>query len=303
MADSPRQPVDIREYKVMLDPSRFEDGFEAAAGEYARSVVAPVAGEVGAAFAGRPVAVDTDTVLFYDTPALEFRNINHYVLRRRSGQLRNDLTLKHRSTSAEAALNGDVSSTFTHRGRSADAIKFENEILLPTDLGRPGWRDSYSLDNVVVGEVLADVGFAAPDTVAGWAAFFPVLGGLGDAAGGRLDGATPVIVVNGIEVEQLHATVGTLRFGADGADGIAVDADVVLWKNSSRKDYAEFLIAEFTFLVESPEAGKGRAAGDDLGPCGRFYEGLQGRPHNDWIFRGGKKASMVYAPPGATPVG
>lgn len=291
MTDTSTPVVDLQEFKVLLSPRRFEaDGFEAAAEDYARTVAAPAAAALGVGFAPRAVRPENDTVMFYDTPGFDFRGLNRYFLRRRMGRQRDDLTLKHRSPTIDGVLRGGVSSTFP-----GDAVRLENEVLLPAGGGAPGWRDAYSLDNVIGGQVLAERGFTAPATLAGWAGVFPVLGRLRDSAGGRLSGATPVAVVNGIEVEQLQATVGTLAFGGDGARGLSAEAEVMVWKNVRRQEFKEFLIAEFTYLVRRPDRGSARAREQ----CGEFFKALQGPPGAAWIHRHGLKTSVVYAPPRA----
>ncbi|HEX8695354.1 MAG TPA: hypothetical protein VF746_23280 [Longimicrobium sp.] len=198
MADQ-NLPVTSREYKLMLDTSRFQERGEG--GKAYLDLVKFIIEKEKGVFVpqekidGGNLEPKTRRTSFLDTPEMGFRG-HGFILRVREKKKR-QLNLKYRGPDRYAAAVQKVAPV-PPAGAELDGDKFEEDVL-PAFVSQ--FSRSASVEKVEAGLDLS--------TVERVAAVFPGLGELG------IPGDTEVVVANGFTAHEVVLHVGGFRFGGD----------------------------------------------------------------------------------------
>lgn len=154
----------------------------------------------------------------------------------------------------------------------AAKIKFKEEILPPRQ--GVGYRSLYSHNCVL--QSAADIGihreFAQLKTD------FPALGVL------TADDAAPVVLVNGVTIDELETDTGELDFGHE----YRAESSIAVWRPNAQQAP---LIGEFSFQVKFRDAASVDASARDKAL--HFYQKIQS-DLGDWVAIGATKTSLIY---------
>jgi hypothetical protein len=219
-----------REYKVMIDPTRFGD--QDAATKLFWEELVDLARTESVEANGRVKDVEERRIIFLDTPDQTLRGNNLILRRRRPRGGEDEYTLKCRSEDRYVAGGTDVEA---RRGDKPES-KFEEDIA-------PPFRCRFSRSNTVV---FSD---AVPETIGEAARIFPVIGTI-QQEGRPIGKEIPLNVVHKIEAfERVHEG-GKLFFKGLGPNGddVKAKAALIIWSNGEK---GRPLVAEFSFRIKS----------------------------------------------------
>jgi hypothetical protein len=268
----PLDPVQYREYKLILKPERFAtpDGFH----EFGK-MVRGVAHDLDVAVSRKDVAEEDRLreVLFYDTARFALYE-SSFILRRRTPHRDGwptadpELTIKFRHPDRDTAAAVDVRPAIERAYR----VKFKEELLPPRD--RPGGSRSLFSHTCVLTAPAAHL----DADVARALQVFPALRDVLERAGPQL------AVVQEARITEVLEVTGMLDFG----HGVEGKADLAVWR---RHAIGPALIAEFSFQVrftrDEELHKKPRKRADDL------FVRLQTAARS-WLALGVTKTAVVY---------
>ncbi|MGH7814924.1 MAG: hypothetical protein ACREQI_13090 [Candidatus Binataceae bacterium] len=269
---APRDPIQFREYKLLLDPARFPDRHSF---HKFWKIAHHAAKSLGIKFSkmDEDIKPHIREVVFYDTP--QFKLYNHgFILRKRTfyrhgiPDPKHELVLKFRHPDRQTALAVDPRPLLPCKY----TLKFKEEILLPKD-GALGMRLVYShnceLDtpNIILTQKFETT-----------AAAFPALKTIDANPKANLG------IVHGISIEEYLVELGVLEFGGP----LTAKANLAVWRVRTTN---QPLVAEFAYQLkfESPEEVRRKRR--ELSEF--FYTGLQSRA-SDWVQRGTTKTALIY---------
>jgi len=269
---SPRDQIQFREYKLLLQPEKFPD-------RHAFHKFWKIAHHAAKSLGIKLTKMDEDAkphvreVLFYDTP--HFKLYNHgFILRKRTfyhhgiPDPKHELVLKFRHPDHKTALAVDPRPLLPCQY----TLKFKEEILLPKD-GALGMRLVYShnceLDtpNIILTQKFETT-----------AAAFPAL---------KMVDANPKAnlgTVHGLSIEEYLVDLGVLEFGHD----LSAKANIAVWRVRTTN---QPLVAEFGYQLKFDSPENVRRKQRELSEF--FYTGLQSRA-SDWVQRGTTKTALIY---------
>ena len=275
----PAAPLTSMEFKMLLQPSRFED-----AAEGVRAFRALVDRVVGADPTAQAAKTDQDGkapstrfVAYLDTPDGALNRKGYILRERRSDEIAADsvlrqkdveLTLKFRSTDRALAASKDVSAAKGLKGQT----KFEMDVT-PED---KALRHLYSKST------RASVALAVGGRLGDVARLFPPLADLG------LPPETPLAVVNGRRVRETAYPAGTLEL----APGVEAKAGVALWQPQGKAG-APPVIAEFSFSLTVDEEADPAEARKAQATAERLLASLR-QEAAAWASGGGTKTEYIY---------
>jgi hypothetical protein len=269
---APSDPIQYREYKLMLKPDRFPD--EKAFHKFGK-LAHHAAKSLGIKLDKIPNSFKPHQreVVFYDTP--HFKLYNHaFILRKRTfyhhgaPDPRFELVLKFRHPDKQVAMSVDPRPLLP----CEYTLKFKEEILLPRD-GALGMRLMYSHNcELDTPNIILTQRFEAT------AGAFPALKNIGANPKASLS------VVNGLSIQEYQVDLGMLDFGHK----LEAKATLAVWR--ARTDNSA-IVAEFGYQLrfDSPEAVRRKQR--ELSEL--FYTDLQSRAP-DWVQRGTTKTAIVY---------
>lgn len=271
--NTPTDPIQYREYKIILTPEHFTT---AQAFEDFWKIVRHTAKkfDVHVKEADDPFAGQVREVLFFDTEDFALYR-NHFIFRLRT-EYKNgwpqgipELTLKYRHPDFQAAAGVDVRPATP--GGSA-RIKFKEE-LLPLHEGLGGIRSIFS-HNCVLAMPRESLNMAVKDLTRS----FPGTNSLG------ADAEAPVSIVNDMAVEEVQVDVGELHFGG----GLHGKTTVSVWRT---RKYERAFCGEFAFQCRFDSEDKLHK--ENLKRAEDFYKTLQ-LDACDWVSLGTTKTALVY---------
>ncbi len=271
--NSPHDPIQYREYKIILQPEHFQTAqafvdFWKIVRHTARKF------DVKAKEAENAFQSHVREVLFFDTSEFALYK-NHFIVRLRTHykdgwpQGIPELTVKFRHPDFAAAAAVDVRPA-TPGGLAK--IKFKEEILpLKESLG--GTRSIFS-HNCVLAMPRERLNMAVHDLTAS----FPALKRV------EADTDSPVQLVNDRAVDEVQVDVGELHFGG----GLVGKTTVAVWR---LRKYEQAFCGEFAFQCrfESENA----LHKENLKRAEDFYKTLQADAF-EWVSLGTTKTALVY---------
>lgn len=270
--NSPQDPIQFREYKILLRPERFTGP-----GSYREfwGIVRRTAKKFELKIEENPDSFENQvrSVSFFDTADFDLYN-NHFIARLRT-LYRNgwpaatpELTVKFRHPDLNEAASVDIHPAVP----GACRIKFKEELLPMND--RLGAMRSIFSHNCILAlpRLAADLAFE--DIVSVFPAFSRV----------PCAQTAKVRLVNNVHVEEIQSNVGVIRFG----HGFQGKATVGVWRNR-HKDLS--IVGEFAFQCKFnrlEEVHRGSMAKADA-----FYCAVQ-LDASDWVQLRTTKTAMVY---------
>ncbi len=256
-----------REFKAMLDPTRFAD--QEAAVESFWEELEDLARTTTVQTAGRFNKAENRQITFLDTPDLSMRR-NGLVLRRRSGDDSDEYTLKCRSEDRYVAAGTDMGAV---QGLDPKP-KLEEDIA-------PPFRCRFSHSNTVT------LSGNPPGSLGEVAAVFPLVRTL-DHDGRLLAADIPVRPVHKMTAFERVHTGAQLVFDGLGPNGNDENASVALIVWTSGKSRRP-LVSEFSFRIKDKEERFSRG----LAIAARsFFEVVQ---RHDWCRPGAlTKTEFIY---------
>jgi len=271
-AKSELDPIQFREYKILLRAERFSDPESF---HVFRRIVKRTAKSLGIETrkSVKPHEHRIREVLFFDTPDYTLYN-NHFMLRARRFYRDGWLALDHRLALKFRHPDRDIAAAVNvHPAIPAiSKIRFKEELL--AERGRlGGMRLIYSH-----GCVLQSPSDVLNQRVQDIAAVFPVLQSIGIAPKATLD------VVNNIFIEEVFEEIGRINFG----DKVVAEATVAIWRNRATQVP---LVGEFAYQIEFDSLEKLHKRPKELSEALYKTTQLEAR---DWIHMGNTKTALIY---------
>ena len=271
--NAPHDPIQYREYKILLQPERFNSP---AVYEEFWKIIRQTAKVLDIKLTENANAFSNQIreVLFYDTPRFRLYN-NHFIVRLRTLYENGwpaavpELAVKFRHPDFHVAASVDVRPEQPGAAR----IKFKEELLPLRD--RLGAMRSVYSHNCILALPRLAVDLAVRDIAAAFPAFQPLAKDAKDEK---------VALVNDVAVEELQANIGSLHFG----HGLKAKATVAVWKNRAHE---HAFCGEFAFQCKFEDQNALHKA--SLAKADAFYKAVQ-MDASSWVLLQSTKTALVY---------